>query len=55
MATLKDYNIHIIDLVPCLVEDALKELSDTTMDLVTEKKLKEAREYVLKEGQQLYF
>ena len=40
MATLKDYNTNVVDLVPCLVEDALKELSDTMMDLATEKELK---------------
>ena len=50
MATLKDYNTNIIYLVPCLVEDALKELSDMTMDLVTKKEIKGARDNVLKRG-----
>ena len=50
MATLEDYNTNFIDLVPCLVKEALDELSDTTMDLTTEKELKEAREYMLKRG-----
>ena len=48
MATLDDYNANIIDLVPCLLENALKELSDTKMDLSAKKEIKEAREYALK-------
>ena len=39
-----------IGLVPCFVEVALKELSNTTMDLATKRKIKEAREYKLKKG-----
>ena len=50
MAALDDYNENVVDLVPCLVEDALKELINMTMDLATEKEIKKARDYVLKRG-----
>ena len=50
MATLKDYIANIVDLVPCLVEDAVKKLSNIMMDLTMEKQRREAKEYVLKRG-----
>ena len=50
MAMLEDYNANVVDLVPCLVEDALKEICDAKMDLATEEEIKKAREYVLKQG-----
>ena len=32
------------------MEDALKDINNTTMDLATKKEIKEARDYVLKRG-----
>ena len=37
------------------MEDTLKELSDTTMNLATKKEIKEARKYVLREDWQYTF
>ena len=48
MAMLEDYDANVVDLVPCLVKDALNDLSNTTIELATEKEMKEAKEYVLK-------
>ena len=50
MATLDDYNANVVDLVSCLVEDALKELNNMSMDMATKREIKEAKEYVLKRG-----
>ena len=50
LATLDDYDANIVGLVPCLVEETVKEMFDTTMDLATEKEIKEAKEYVMKRG-----
>ena len=50
MATLDDYNANVVDLVPCLVENALKELNNMTMDLANKREIKKARDYVLKRG-----
>ena len=50
MAMLEDFYANVVDLVPRLMEDALKENGDTTMDLVTEEEIKKAREYLFKTG-----
>ena len=39
MATLNDYNENVVDLVPCLMEDALKEIYGATMDTVIEEEI----------------
>ena len=44
MATLDDYNANIVDLVPCLVEETLKEMFDTTPELATPEELKKAKD-----------
>ena len=43
MASLNDYNANIVDLVPCLVEETLKEMYDTTVGLATPEELKNAK------------
>ena len=48
MATLDDYDINIVGLVPCLVKETTKEMFGTMMDLATEDEMKKAKEYVLK-------
>ena len=50
MATLDDYNANIVDSVPCHLEETLKEIYDTTPDLVKPEELKNAKEYVFKRG-----
>ena len=47
---LDDYNPNIADLVPCLIEEALKEFYDTTMDVATPEELNNAKDYVFKKG-----
>ena len=47
---LDDYNANIVGLVPCLVEETVKEMFETTMDLTTEEEIKKVEEYVLKRG-----
>ena len=50
MVMLDDYNTNIIDLVPCLVEETLIVMYDTTVDLVTPEELKSTKDYVFKRG-----
>ena len=50
MAMLDDYNTNIVDSIPCLVEETLKEMFDTTVDLATPEELKNAKVYVFKRG-----
>ena len=50
MATLDDYNANIVDLVPCLVEETLKEMYDTTADLATPEELQNVKDYDIKRG-----
>ena len=48
MATLDDYNANVVDLVPCLLKDTLKEICDTTMDMATKEEIKKAKECMFK-------
>ena len=50
MATLKDYNASIVDLVPCLMEEWVKEQYTKELADATEDKIKKAKEYMLKRG-----
>ena len=50
MALLENYDVNVVDLLPCLMKDSLNELSNTTMELATEKKIIEAKENMLKRG-----
>ena len=50
MVKLDDYDANIVGLVPCLVEDIIKEMFEIKMDLATEDEIKKANEYVLKRG-----
>ena len=50
LATLDDYDANIVSLVPCLVEETVKGLFGTTMDMATEEEIKKAKQYVLKKG-----
>ena len=43
-----DYDANIVSLVPCLVEETVKEMFDTTMDMATDKEIEKAKEYVMK-------
>ena len=43
-----DDNPSMVDFVPCLVEDRVKELHGKRVDQATKKELQVAREYVLK-------
>ena len=50
MATLDDYDANIVGLVPCLVEETVKEMFGTTMDLAIEEEIKKTKEFVMKRG-----
>ena len=50
MVTLDDYNANIVDLLPCLPEEKVKEEYDKELVNATDDKVKKAREYVLKRG-----
>ena len=50
MAMLDDYNAIIVNLVPCLIEEALQEMYDTTANLATPEEIKNAKDYVFKRG-----
>ena len=43
-----DYNANIVSLVPCLVEESVKEMFQTLMERASDEEIKRAREYVLK-------
>ena len=47
---IDDYDANIVSLVPCLVEETVKGLFGTTMDMATEEEIKKAKQYVLKKG-----
>ena len=44
------YDANILGLVPCLVEETVKEMFRLVMELATEDEIKKAEEYVLKRG-----
>ena len=50
MAMLDDYNVNIVDLLPCLIEETLKDMHETTVNLTTPEELKNAKDYVFKRG-----
>ena len=50
MAMLHDYNTNNIGLVTCLVEETLKKMYNTTVDLVTPEEVKNVKDYVFKRG-----
>ena len=50
MATLDDYDANIVGLVPCLIEETVKKMFDTTMNMTMEKEIEKAKEYVMKRG-----
>ena len=50
MAMHDDYNANIVSLIPCFVEETVKEMFQIMMDLATEEVIKKAKEYVLKRG-----
>ena len=52
---IDDYDANIVSLVPCLVEETVKGLFGTTMDMATEEEIKKAKQYVLKKGHQHYY
>ena len=54
MATFDDYDANIVSLVPCLVEETVKEMFQTLMDRTKEEEIKKAKEYVLKRGSDLW-
>ena len=47
---LDDYNANIVDFVPCLVEETLKDMYNTIVNLATSKELKNAKDYDFKRG-----
>ena len=50
MTTLDDYNANIMDLVPCLLEERLKEQYNKELANATEDEVNKAKEHVLKRG-----
>ena len=48
MATLDDDNTNIVDLVPCLLEEWVKEQYNKELVDATDDKIKKAKEYLLK-------
>ena len=50
MATLDDYIANIMDLVPCLLEERLKEQYNKELVNATGDEVKKGKEYVLKRG-----
>ena len=50
MATIDEYNANNIDLVPCLLEELVKEQYNKDLVNATDDEIKKAKEYVLKRG-----
>ena len=48
MATLDDYNANIVDLIPCLLEEWVKEQYNKELVNATDDKIKKAKEYMMK-------
>ena len=47
---LDDYDANIVGLVPCLVEETVKEMFQAMMDLAPEDEIKKVKDYILKKG-----
>ena len=45
---LDNHDANVVGLVPCLVEETIREMFQTTIDLATEEEIKKAKDYVLK-------
>ena len=52
MTTLDDYDVNFVGIVPCLVEEILKEMFGATIDLATEEEIKKAKEYFIKRDEE---
>ena len=50
MATLDNYNANIVDLVPCLLGEQVKEQYNKELVNATDDKIKKTKEYVMKRG-----